>query len=149
MVAVDASPDEVYNKRQRLWEELGSNDTNVAKEGAVTLGVSWINVDAGQSVGHLTPFMESNDLQIMSFITILHRIEECLGFTERCSKIRHQLVIVVVGKFYEFARSNLQGLQMQLNVFLLLITIFFSWHFLSHSNCVCSENPRFMGTLSG
>ena len=110
VLTVDPPPDEVNDELKGLWEQLCSDNAQVPKKSSVTLSVVLVNVDTGQTMGHFLAIVESNNLHVVTFVTSLHQLVKLFGLIRRTSKLRHQLLVIVLSKVQELSRRYLERL---------------------------------------
>ena len=68
VLAIHAPPDEIDNQFEGLWEQLNPNYANVSQESSEALSVALVNIDAGESVRHLSTFVVGDDFEVVSLI---------------------------------------------------------------------------------
>ena len=120
MLAADSPPNEVYNESERLGEQFNPNHADVPQESSVALFVVLINIDTRETMCHFTTFMVSHNFQVMSLVARFHDFKERLWVSERVPHVRHQFLIVVSCEVQELLWLNLEGLQLELDLLLLL-----------------------------
>ena len=75
VITVNPAPNEVYCELDSLRQEFRPNHGDVSQKGAEALSVASVDVDTGKAVSHLASVVKRDDLQVVTFVAVLHLLE--------------------------------------------------------------------------
>ena len=111
MIALDFSPNKVNDQFESLGQELYPDHAQVAEEGPSPIFIILVNVDAGETVSHFSPFFVVRYyLHVVSLVTTFHYLQEVVRLVAGAPQPRQQLLVVVGVKVRELLCANFKRL---------------------------------------